>query len=206
MDDLTPGREFGYLCALMSAPSSRDPGARINPWRAVAAEQGFTGEAFPQDLPRLTEVLAGAGGTAEWPARFVLRFGRDAEGRALVVGRAALTLSLICQRCLGEVRIPLDAPLALGLITSEVQADGLPGDLDPVLVDENGIRPLDLVEEELLLAIPQFPLHHESACKALATLPRGDADQTPRGGNPFAVLVGLQGPARDSGEGGQGRS
>lgn len=190
--DLTQEREIGYLYALMSAPSSPDPSARINPWKAVAVEEGFEGEAYPSDLPRLADALSALGGGAEWPARYLVRFRHDPEERAVAVGRVALTLRLVCQRCLGEVRVPLDAPVALALIRGEFRDEGVPDHLDPVVVEEGGIRLLDLVEDELLLAIPQFPLHAEGDCKTLAP---GDAEgpaQTPRRDNPFAVLARLR--------------
>lgn len=176
----------------MSAPSSLDPGARINPWRAVAVEQTFEGEARPSDLPRLTEALAALDGAAEWPARYRMRFGRDADARAVVVGQVALSLRLTCQRCLGEVRVPVDVPLSLALLRTESEVEALPAHLDPVVVEEGGIRPLGLVEDELLLAIPQFPLHAAGDCATLTTEATEGPDPRPRRENPFAVLARLQ--------------
>lgn len=203
---MTQGRQIGYLCALMSAPSSLDPGARINPWRAVAVEQAFEGWACASDLPRLSGVLAALDGAAEWPARYRMRFGRDPEARAVVVGRASLTLRLVCQRCLGEVGVPMDVPLALALVRTESEDEALPAHLDPVVVGEGGIRPLDLVEDELLLAIPQFPLHAEGDCEALAAGSAEGPVPTSRRDNPFSALARLQvSDATDSpDEGGKG--
>jgi uncharacterized protein len=201
---LTPERKIGYLCALMSAPSSRDPGARIDPWGAVAAEQRFEGEAFASDLPRLSDALSDIGGVAEWPARFDLRLGQDSESRPVALGRVALTLCLVCQRCLGEVRIPLDVPIAVALARDESQEAGLPDHLDPVVVEEDGIRPLDLVEDELLLAMPQVPLHAEGDCEPLAREFSQGPAPAPSRVNPFAVLVGLHAPVADPDKGGKG--
>ncbi len=188
----------------MSAPSSRDPGARIDPWRAVATEQRFDGEAFASDLPRLNDALSGIGGAAEWPARFDLRFGRDPESRPVALGRVALTLRLVCQRCLGEVPIPLDGPIALALVRDDSQGAGLPDHLDPVVVEEDGIRPLDLVEDELLLAMPLVPLHAEEDCEPLAREFSQGPAPAPSRVNPFAALVGLQAPVADPDKGGKG--
>jgi uncharacterized protein len=185
----------------MSAPSSRDPGARVDPWRAVAGEEEFEGGAVASDLPRLADALSTLGGEAVWPVRYRLRFGRDSEARAVVTGRVALTLRLVCQRCLGAVRIPLDLPLALVLLRSESEGQDLADHLDPVVVEGGGIRPLDLVEDELLLAIPQFPLHVAGGCETPVPATTGAAAPASRRENPFAVLRGLQAPRPDPGEG-----
>lgn len=170
----------------------------------MAAEQEFGGQAFPSDLPRLTDALSALSGDAEWPARFSLRFGRDPEERAVARGGVELTVRLVCQRCLGDVRIPLHSPMELALVRNESQEAGVPDHLDPVLVEEGGIRPLDLVEDELLLAIPQVPLHAEGDCKPLAPEVAEGSATAPRRDNPFAVLVGLQAPTTDLGKGGKG--
>lgn len=187
----------------MSAPSSRDPGASVDAWRAVAGEEVLEDGALPGDFPRLAEALASLGGEAEWPARYRLQFGRDSEGRAVITGRVALALRLVCQRCLGDVRIPLDLYLALGLVRTESQAQDLPDHLDPVVVAAAGIRPLDLVEDELLLAIPQFPLHAEGGCETPALARTADVPVA-LAENPFAVLRGLQARGPGPGQGGTG--
>jgi uncharacterized protein len=200
---LTQASDIGYIYALMSAPVPRDPRVQLDPWRAVRSELGFEGEAFAEDLPRLAGALSSCGGVADWPARYVLRFGRDGDGRAVALGRAVLTIRPICQRCLGEVAILLDAPIAVGLVRDETQSEALPDHLDPVAVEEGRIRPLDLVEDELLLAIPQVPMHPWGACReAHRRAADPDADQgaeAPNRENPFAVLAGLkrQAPGRE---------
>jgi len=195
---------IGYLCLLMSAPDSRDPGRRIDPWRAVAVEQGFAGEAFAPELPRLSDALAAQDGSAEWPARFDLRFGRDSEARPVVVGGAQLTVRLVCQRCLGEVRVPLRGSIELALVRSDAEGQGLPDHLDPVLVEADVIRPLDLVEDELLLALPQVPRHEQGHCEPPIPSRDGGPVEEPRRENPFAALVALQGATADPGKGSEG--
>jgi len=185
----------------MSAPILRDVGTRIDPWPLVAVEQGFEGEAFPSDLPRFSQALAVQQGTAEWPARFQLRFGRDANARPVATGWVSLAVRLVCQRCLDEVRVTLDGSVAVALIRGDAGAEGLPGHLDPVVVDADGIRPLDLVEDELLLRIPQIPLHGQGDCEPPMSVRAGGPAEEPRRENPFAALVALRGAGAEAGKG-----
>ncbi len=191
----------------MSAPVSRDstgrsdPGSHLDVWRAVRSGLGFEGGASAQDLPRLADALRTGGGEADWPARYHLRFGRDDDGRAVVLGGAELTVRPICQRCLDPVAIRLDVPIALALVPDRaVSALALPDHLDPLEMDDGRVRPLDLVEDELLLSLPQVPMHPQGGCAILqqpSVEPDGDpaADQGDAASdNPFAVLAGLKRP------------
>lgn len=164
-------------------------------------------------MPRLAAALAGSerGGAsvdekldAATPgdaARYELRFGRDRQGRSVVLGRVQARLRLPCQRCLEEVEIPVDAPIALALIRRDEDALDLPEHLDPWLVTEDRLNPLDLVEDELLLAVPQIPRHPAGMCgpglsagdriKAPASDTDAGSDATRR---PFAILASLKRP------------
>lgn len=194
----------------MSAPVSRDstgrsdPGSHLDVWRAVRSGLGFEGEAFAPDLPRLADALRSGGGEADWPARYRLRFGRDDDGRAVVLGGAELTVRPVCQRCLDPVAIQLDVPIALALVPDRapdrVQALALPDHLDPVETEDGQVRPLDLVEDELLLSLPQVPMHPQGGC-AMLSQPSAEPDGNPATDqgeaapdNPFAVLASLKRP------------
>jgi len=169
----------------------------------VQCERVFVGELGADRLPR----LAGEVG-ADWPGRFELRFGRDQEGRAVVRGWVRLTLRMTCQRCMGEMAFPVDAVISWGLLHTEAEADGLPDALDPVVVGDGPVDPSELLEDELLLAIPHVPRHPAGACAEAA--PSGDGSTAgasdtqpgvPGRDNPFAVLAALKtGQSGDSGE------
>ena len=173
----------------------------MDPWRASAAGLALEGEAGPADLPRLAEALEalatdGAGSAARWPARYSLIFQRDDAGRSVVTGTCALEIRPTCQRCLGRVDIGLDCALSLALIGNEAQADDLPPALDPAVVEHDRLRPLDLVEEELLLALPLVPMHPVGDCPGHAaahlepSAPEVGDEETRE--NPFAVLAALR--------------
>lgn len=182
----------------MSAPLPH----KLDPWRAVHLGLAYAGEAPLAEFPRLAAAVIDAPG----PCRYRLRFGLDDRGQAVAEGQADMAVRLTCQRCLGEVVCDLDAPIALALVrTAGADALGLDqgpeaaGPLEAVPLDEGPMRPLDLVEDELLLALPLVPMHPPGECPAElsmqlgAVTDDGDAEARP---NPFAILASLkdQGP------------
>ena len=77
----------------------------------------------------------------------------------------------------------------LGLITSEAQENALPEQMEPLLVPESGEMPaIDLVEDELILAVPVVPINPDSE------LPSQEWHEEPEEEkqNPFGVLAQLK--------------
>ena len=175
----------------MSAPLPE----QLDPWRAVQCGSTFAGEAELDALPRLRAAVNGAAGGA-W---YVLSFHRDEQGQAVVTGRVSMRLRLICQRCLGEVEVEVDAAIGLVLVRAVGERDrlglgempGLPDDLDSMPLGDEPVRALDWVEDEILLALPLVPLHPSDACGA-RTDAQGDEPAPVRRANPFAVLAALR--------------
>lgn len=168
---------------------------QLDPWRAVQAGYSFAGEIPLERLPRVAEAVLGA----EGPARYELTFGRDPDGQATIRGQVSMTLRLLCQRCLTQMLLPVAATVALGLTRATSGADalglaaveGLPEDLDPLPLGREPISPLDLVEDELLLAIPQIPSHPAGECRATAS-PSLEPPPPAVRDNPFAALAALR--------------
>lgn len=112
------------------------------------------------ELPRLRSQLASVDGMVRGRVHFTRESG-------FVV--ADLTLSgaatLVCQKCLGTMTEPLESSVRVALISAEADANGVPEHLEPVLAPGGRTTVGDLVEEELLLALPIVPLHEqESDC------------------------------------------
>ncbi|WP_200329440.1 YceD family protein [Thiocystis violacea] len=136
---------------------------------------------------------------------YELCFGRDLERRALLTGWVRSGLWLVCQRCLGEVRIDVDASLALVLLKTEASASDLQPELESLVVGDQPLRVLDLIEDELLLAIPAIPRHDDGQCQTLPGVVReesagsveAEATAAAERPNPFAVLGAL----KDQGQG-----
>lgn len=181
----------GYYSPLMSGPAEF-----IDPWSAADRGIRLEGRVPVSQLGRLARLLADQQGEV----LYSLHFYRDARRRACVEGKVAADLRLTCQRCLAPVEIAVDSVIALGLVQGVEEAQRLPEPYDPLLVPEEGVRPLDLVEDEVLLALPQVPRHgpaepcdtgdwlNDQAAASSAERSEATADTD----NPFSVLAQLK--------------
>ena len=174
----------------------------IDPWRAAKNGLSFAGELPLTRFPRLLEVGIVDEGETSAHVTYRLDFGRDAQRGTVLEGWARLRLRLLCQRCLSDVWLDLDAPLALRLVRVEANAKGSENDYEALVVTDDSLDPFELIEDELLLAIPPFPRHPVGECQApepasgdgsAASEPdRPSAEEPERAPNPFAVLERLK--------------
>lgn len=171
---------------LMETPSLP---AKIHPWR-MAAERGcLHGRLALAALPRLSALL----GHADGEVVVALSTGCDAQEVRFIQGRLRADVEWTCQRCLGPLRLPLDITVNLGLARDEAAADRLPDEYDPLLVQEGGVVSVpDLIEDELLLALPQIPRHENlRECEAHGYLQPGEPALDLKKRQPFAALATL---------------
>ncbi len=161
----------------------------IRPLELVRARARLEGELDIAAMERLKGRLQGNQGRA----RVRLRFGRDANGCPYIKGRVTASLGLLCQRCLENMQIPVDIAVSLGIIGAAADAERLPGDYEPLLLDETEAVALGaLIEDELLLALPIVALHDREDCAmkvaAAESAPGAVEEETHR---PFAGLADL---------------
>lgn len=119
------------------------------------------------------------------PVEFSLSFGRDTEGRAMIRGRVRASLELTCQRCLNRVTFVLDAEVALGVVASEAEAKALPAEFDPLILGDDPVQLAELIEDEILLALPVVPMHAHLCVPA-----HREHEGMEKADNPFAALRG----------------
>jgi uncharacterized protein len=163
----------------------------VDAWRMVSARRSFEGTLSIAAMPRLCGMLASDDGTV----RFELDFGRDNLGTSYVDVRAQASLTLVCQRTLEPFVLPIVVDNRLGLIKLERDEAGLPRDCEPLLVAEDGrLNPVDVIEDELLLALPLVPVNPDSSLPDEVTGHEPEEDFAGEGHpeNPFAVLRELK--------------
>jgi uncharacterized protein len=130
--------------------------------------------------------------------RVKLSFSMDSERRRMVAGELEAPVILECQRCMGPMPYTLVSRFALGLVTSDRQAQQLPKELEPFLTEDFSADLWSMTEDELLLVLPPFPLHERSECaasKLLESLESESEDEESGpapADNPFSVLADLR--------------
>ncbi|MES9858009.1 MAG: YceD family protein [Sedimenticola sp.] len=167
----------------------------VDPWRLANLGNQLSGSVGLGKLLRLADALV----SAEGEAQFTLEFYRDEKRRARIKGDTQAQLVLECQRCLEQMTLPVDAEIDLAVIEVPDEAELLPVECDPVMVEEGRIRLLDVIEDELLLAIPQVPMHPLGTCPVELERLFSDGDfkdeqeeSATDEANPFAALAGLK--------------
>ena len=178
-----------YPLALMSAglPETLDA------WRALAAQRSFEGTIPLSSMPRLRDALE----QPEGECRYALEFDRGMLDVPYVEVRAQAELPLICQRSLQRFLLPVRIVQRLALVTRDEQEAELPEEYEMLKPDADGtIHPLELIEDELILAIPVVPMDPRSDPVDL-TWPRaasediaGIDEASPK--NAFAALAKLK--------------
>lgn len=127
------------------------------------------------EFPRVLPSLAAPDGAAVGRVDFA-REGRNAVAEVMVAADVALT----CQRCLSPVVLRVEGNGRAALVATPEEADRVPETLEAVLAPEYRISIRDLVEEELLLALPLVPRHADNECAGggAGTQEQGSAEES----------------------------
>ena len=120
------------------------------------------------ELPRLRSRLASVEGNVTGHVHFA-REGGVAVAELTMNG----TAKVACQRCLEAMDVAVESRVRVGLIGAQAEVSRVPDDLEPMLAPEGRVSIAELVEEELLLALPIVPLHDAAGgCAVAASTPR----------------------------------
>lgn len=172
----------------MSAPLPE----RLDAERMVAARRAFHGSLPVASMKRLAEALANDGGEVEYD----LEFGTEAPGIRCLAVHAATRVALECQRSLETFEHPLEVDVRLGLIEHERDEAALPAGLEPLLLEEGMLHPAQVIEDELLLALPPFPVKPGTEAEPKTwdgeRWTSAQPDDPERKDNPFAILRELK--------------
>jgi uncharacterized protein len=158
--------------------------------KAAVRGVSVSGTLRPLDLQRFRPLLVADEGTIE----AVLSFSRDEENRHVIHVAVEADVSVTCQRCLEPLSEHLTSDNTLAVVWTDEQAAHLPRHLEPLIVEQEACSLWELVEDELILAMPPFSYHDTEDCnEAIA----GFSDPAPEEAvedkpNPFNVLAQLK--------------
>ena len=112
-------------------------------------------------FPRLRDMLASDKGEVAYQLKGM----RDERGRPGLRLQVDGELQLRCQRCLGALAFEVKADELLVLAATQAEIDADPGDVDAPdrVLAAKEMSVADLVEDELILAVPYAPRHDECA-------------------------------------------
>jgi uncharacterized protein len=160
----------------------------LDAWRMVATRRGLEGRVPLSSLTRLRNSLV----DTEGEVRFALEFDTDALRVPYVELRIDAELPLTCQRSLQRFLYPVNIVQRLGLIRDEADEAALPEGYEPLLVPEDGqLRTVELVEDELILAVPVVPIMPGTEAVE-RDWPATEQAEEPERVNPFAALSALK--------------
>jgi len=125
----------------------------INPWSAAEGRRIFRGTLPLKWLRRLSGLLAADDGAAEFRAAFFL----DTDHRPVIELSVSAELPLLCQASLEPYRETVTRKTTLAVVAAEHEIATLPGHYEPVIAHGGRLALADLVEDELLLGMPQVP-------------------------------------------------
>jgi uncharacterized protein len=131
---------------------------------------------------RLSDVLAEPTGSVAYRLSGAV----DASGKPELEVEVTAQLALVCQRCLEPFAVALERRTCFALVTCESDlrdpADEREGHETVLATEIDDVA--DLVEQEVLLALPLAPMHPDAQCSAFTP----DAAEHRRS-SPFAALA-----------------
>lgn len=141
-------------------PAALPGSGRFDAFRLVRDRGTLQGDLDALALPRIADRLV-----ERAPIRWRIRGTVDAAGRPALALDIEGELPLTCQRCLGVYRWPVDqhTEVLLGRSADEVARLDNQSALEVVLAS-GPVDPVELVEDELVLAAPFAPRHPQDEC------------------------------------------
>ena len=148
----------------------------------------FEGEIALSELSRVGELLhPGKFGLEGRKITLNFEFVRNEYEISMLAGQLETSLELECQRCLRGLEWPVTIDFNLMIDASdELVRDS---SVDTLYSDDGFIDIVEVVEDELILAIPLVAMHDDTACNENWQV---SESETAIKDNPFAVLQQLK--------------
>ena len=180
-----------YYCAPMADTQIPD---HVDARKIFVQQALIEGDVPLSRLPRFRETLSDDLGQVQVQLQFLM----DDEHRRVIEGRLTAQGHVLCQRCLEPTEVRIEEAFSLAMVETEEQMSRLPKRLDPWFCEDTKLALADLIDEQLILAMP-IVSYHESPCTEPMSF--GETEQTgdkaaPGNGsekaNPFDILRTLK--------------
>ena len=147
---------------------------------------------------RFAATVAGGG-----DVEVAVRFEPDDRARARVTGTCGVHAQVVCAWCGSDVDVLVECAVDFRLVDDETQAQALMPTLETVVASEDRISVVALVEDDLLLSLPEAGCDDRDHCEnwrenwAEQRPDVATAEPAPRE-SPFAVLGNFKPRERDN--------
>ncbi len=162
----------------------------LDPGRASQRRLSYDGVVKLEELSRLKQVVLDSSGEVE----VIVHCKLDEQGLVVINGTLKTHVTVVCQRCNEELGLDLVQDFAYTPVGINAESDHLPEYYDVVELDENGeINLRQLIEDELILAVPLVPMHDVASCR-FSEKPAsfGEIESVDDKPNPFDILKQLK--------------
>jgi len=161
----------------------------IDPYKSAQRRLECQGVFELSEMNRLLAACESCSGQTKVDVKFDV----DELGLVVISGKGSASVMLTCQRCTEAFESALDIDFTFSPVKDADAAAELPSYYDAIELDENGeVNLRELVEDELLLAIPLIPRHNLEDCRAPADSVWGELPEELDKPNPFDVLKQLK--------------
>ncbi len=153
--------------------------------KAVNGQRLYQGSVKLSQMSRLIDLLARNDGEVKYSIEFSRA--RGLLGKARV--KVGADLPLICTISEKEFMFPVKIDTVVGFIDDLAYEDFLDEDMEASWAKDNSIVPLEIIEDELILAVPDAPFNENIDSDSSENEAIVLADKKP---NPFDVLKHLK--------------
>lgn len=162
----------------------------LDPVKSAMKRSDYAGVIASKDLVRLMDAVQQCNEFVD----VKVKFDKDAQGLVFFHGSMSTDVTLSCQRCNGELAHPISIEFCFSPVQGMDDTDEIPEAYEPIEVNEYGeIDLFQLLEDELILALPIVPLHAEELCTVKEDdMTFGQIAEEDTRENPFAVLKELK--------------
>jgi len=181
---------------------SIDFAQHVDPLQLARSGRHCSGQVPIAAMDRLVSLLYDAAGSAQYDLQFAI----DSTGQAIITGWVKAELSLLCHRCMDKVLTKVESKVALGIVNSYTEAERLLEKYEPLVVNDSQVQLVDIIEDELLLALPLIIVHSDEECVVSKAYSGSDKsnekgnelsdtptlDESVSKKNPFSVLEKLK--------------